>query len=121
MFYHITSMRKIEKVLPYIAVAIAPAVAAAQGTIQGVLQTVDAILDTLIPILIVIATIVFIWGVIVYITAGSSEEKKNYGKYLIMYGLIGLFAIVAIWGVVKVLANTFGVGTTPIPPGPGVI
>ena len=120
MFYHITSMRKIEKVLPYIAVAAMPLLAAAQ-TIQTTLDRVDNILDLLIPILIVLATIVFIWGVIVYITAGSSEEKKSYGKYLIMYGLIALFAIVASWGLVRILVNTFEVGGRDIPIRPGGI
>lgn len=113
-------MRKIEKVLPYIAVALAPALAAAQGTVQGVLGTIETIFEILIPILITLATIVFIWGIIVYITAGSSEEKKSYAKYLIMYGLVALFAIIAIWGVVRILTNTFGVGSTTIPIGPGI-
>lgn len=113
-------MRKIEKVLPYLALSLAPAIAAAQ-TVQSVLSIVKTILDTVVPILLILATIVFIWGVIVFITAGASEEKKTYGRYLIMYGLVGLFAIVAVWGVVRVLTNTFGVGGQGIPTNPGSI
>ena len=111
-------MRKIEKLLPYLAVAIAPAIAAA-ATIGTILTKISELFGTLIPILFTLATIVFIWGVIVYITAGSSEEKKSYGKYLIMYGLIALFAIVAVWGLVLVLTGTFGVGGQDIPTRPG--
>ena len=113
-------MRKIEKVLPYVALSAAPAIAAAQ-TVQSVLGVVRNILDTVVPILLILATIVFIWGVIVYITSGGSDEKKTYGRYLILYGLVGLFSIVAIWGVVRVLTNTFGVGGQGIPTTPGGI
>ena len=114
-------MRKIEKLLPYLAVAIAPAIAAAQasGTIGFVVIKLGEIFTALIPVLITLTTIVFIWGVIVYITAGSSEEKKSYAKYLIAYGLVALFAVVASWGLVKVLADTFGVVGKVIPVAPG--
>ena len=63
---------------------------------------------TLAVILIGVALIVFF--VISYVLAGADEEKRATGRNLMIYGVIGLFVMVAIWGIVYLLANTLGVG-----------
>lgn len=88
-------------------------------TVQNVLSTILGILNQVIPILMVIATIVFLYGVIAYITSAGDEEKQAGGKFYMIWGLIGLFVIVAMWGIVRILVNTFGVGGTGVPIGPG--
>lgn len=95
-----------------------PLVAAAQ-TIETILTRLQSILNQIIPILMIIATIVFLWGVIGYITAGGDEEKRRDSKSYIIWGLVGLFALVAVWGIVKVLVTTFGLGGVGTPTGPG--
>lgn len=107
-------MTKFKKALPYLVSGLLPLVALAQ-TADTVLVRIDRILQQVIPILLLVGTIVFLWGVITYLTAGPDEEKQKYGKYLIIYGLVGLFAMVAIWGIVRVLTQTFGVGGQQIP------
>lgn len=89
------------------------------ATIGTILTDVQTILNTIIPILMILATVVFLWGVITYITAGGDEEKAKSGRTYIIWGLIGLFAMVAVWGLVRALVNTFGVGSTGVPGGPG--
>ncbi len=86
---------------------------------MSILQMTQDILNFIIPILMILATVVFLWGVITYITAGGDEEKASSGRTYIIWGLIGLFAMVAVWGVVRALVNTFGVGSTGVPGGPG--
>ena len=81
--------------------------------------TIPQILNIVIPILMVIATIVFIWGIISYILSAGSDERKKEAKNLIIWGLIGLFVIVAMWGLVTVIGSTFGVSETVIPGAPG--
>ncbi len=107
-------MKTLKKVLPYLITAFLP-LAALAATVQDVLNTTDRVLQQVIPILLLVGTIVFLWGVITYLTAGPDEEKQAYGKYLIVYGLVGLFIMVAIWGIVRVLTQTFGVGGQDIP------
>lgn len=89
------------------------------ATVGTILTDIQTILNTVIPILMILATVVFLWGVITYITAGGDEDKSKTGKTYIIWGLIGLFAMVAIWGLVRALVNTFGVGSTGVPGGPG--
>ena len=76
------------------------------GTIQSIICRVGNILDTLIPILVVLGVVYFIWGVITYVISGDEEAKKK-GRERIIYGIIGLVVIVALWGLVGIITNTF--------------
>src|SRR3990167_4047559 len=88
------------------AVAAMPLFAFAQ-TIEGVLLTVSKLLNSVIPIIMVFATVVFLWGVVNYITAAGDEKKAGTAKNYIQMGLIGLFFMVAVWGVVQIFVRTF--------------
>src|SRR3990167_33083 len=76
-------------------------------TLGSIVSRITNFLDDLIPILFAIATIVFFWGIILYITSGGDEEKRKEGRGFIIYGLIGLFVMVAVWGIVNVLVGFF--------------
>lgn len=84
------------------------------GTIQSVICTIGNILDTVIPVLIVLGIVFFVWGVITYVIS-SDEEAKKKGKNRMIYGIIGLVVIVAMWGLVGIVTKTFGLnGTTQV-------
>jgi hypothetical protein len=36
-----------------------------------------------------------------------SEEKRESGRQTVIYGVIGLFAMISIWGFVNILNTTF--------------
>ena len=88
----------------------------APGTIGGVLGTIGRLLNFIIPILIALAVVYFIWGVIQYVTAKDEEKQKESRKVMIS-GIIGLFVIVSIWGIIGLLTNTFGITTGGGPSG----
>ena len=89
--------------------------------VNTVLEVVRNVLNQIIPIIMVLATVVFLWGIVSYITAAGDEKKQATAKNYITYGIIGLFFMVAIWGVVKAIVNTFGVGGQGLPTRPGQI
>ncbi|PIR70562.1 MAG: hypothetical protein COU46_00915 [Candidatus Niyogibacteria bacterium CG10_big_fil_rev_8_21_14_0_10_42_19] len=94
-----------------------PLFASAQD-IESILDTIQNILIQIIPILMILATVIFLWGVITYITAGGDEEKIKSGRTYMLWGIIALFVMVVIWGLVLVLENTFGIEREGIPEGP---
>jgi len=106
-------MSKIKKIIAWSIYAL-PVLALAQDIESNVVEPLQGILDALIPLLMVAAFVVFLWGVIKFITSGGDEEKKKSGKSLIIYGLIGLFVMVAVWGIIKLVQGTFGVTQTDI-------
>ncbi|KKP85680.1 MAG: hypothetical protein UR88_C0010G0002 [Candidatus Nomurabacteria bacterium GW2011_GWA1_35_8] len=114
--------------LSSLALGFAPFVALAQqsagcnvvqlGTIQSIICKIGNILDTIIPVLVVLGVVYFVWGVVTYVISSDEEAKKS-GRERMIYGIIGLVVIVAMWGLVGIVVNTFGVGVggggLPIP------
>ncbi len=96
----------------------------ANNTLQAVICKIAELLNTIIPIIIVLGVVFFIWGVVQYMI-GADEEAKKKGRDKIIYGIIGLVVIVGMWGLVRIVTNTFGLnnsqGFTPpcVPGTPG--
>lgn len=110
-------MSKLMKGLGVLSLFVAPFMASAQppaGTVVGgptifnILGTVAFILNIVIPILITLAVIYVIAGVIKYVTASDSDAQAE-GRTMIISGIVGLFVIVSIWGLVAILNSTFGI------------
>lgn len=88
------------------------------GTITGgsdwdfksVICRIQGILSALIPLMMVLGLLYFIYGVITYVIAGD-EEAKTAGRDRIIYGVIGFTAIITVWGLVAIVANTFGLNS----------
>ena len=77
----------------------------------GVLCKIGQLLSAVVPVLIALAVVYFVWGVIAYVISNDEEAKKR-GRDRIIYGIIGLAVIVALWGLVNILTNTFQVTGT---------
>jgi NADH:ubiquinone oxidoreductase subunit 2 (subunit N) len=92
---------------------------AAVSNISGVGQfIIDTINNILVPVIFAIAFIVFIWGAFqTFILGANSEEVKEKGKNHMLWGLIGFFVMVSVWGLVNILTGsvTFGNTTAPVP------
>ncbi len=86
----------------------------------AILNTFSNIVNSLIPLLMAIALLAFFWGVVKYIWNGGDAESEKSGRSIMVAGIVGLFVMVAIWGIVGIIANTFGVGTGQKVNPPGV-
>lgn len=92
------------------------------GTITCVAQTVLYIInDVLVPVLFAVAFIVFLYGIAkAYIFSLGSDDVSK-GHKLMLWGLIGFAVMISVWGLVNVVANTFGLGGYFAPPTPSSI
>lgn len=61
-----------------------------------------------IPGIFTLALVVFLWGVFKFIRATADADKQE-GKQFIYMGLIGLFVMVSVWGIIKIVGDTLGV------------
>jgi|SRR3989344_2058677 len=111
-------MNIVKRTLPYAVALATPLFALAQAAFNIVSNTRNLV-NQIIPVLLIIGTIVFLWGVIMFLTAGADEEKRSNARSLMIYGLVGLFVMVAVWGIVNVLVGFFNVGGTGVPTSPG--
>ena len=62
----------------------------------------------LIPLLTAIALFVFVWGVARFIKAAGNEKEIKDSKNLLIWGIVGLFILVTIWGIISFLRGEFG-------------
>ena len=92
-----------------------PSVAFAQ-TLESVLGKIKGLLDSVIPIIIVGAVIYFFYGVAKYVMAAGDEEAQKQGRSIMIWGVVGLFVIVSVWGLVGLLGNTFDIQIGGPPP-----
>ncbi len=92
-----------------LVISFAPLAALAQsqiGNIDDVASTASSIGDTLIVLLISFSVIWIIISVVRYLIAGGEDDRKK-GGMAILWGVVGLFVILSIWGLVAILRNSF--------------
>jgi hypothetical protein len=111
-------MKKITKILAAGSVAL-PFMALAQnaanfGWIDSLVAEVGQVVTSLIPLLIAIALLVFVWGVVKFIAAADDSARDD-GKKKMIWGIVGLFVIISVWGLVALLRQLVGVGTGTTP------
>lgn len=110
-------MKKFLKFISLPLVSLTPAIALAQNAAgaTGILTRISNLLGAILPLLVSLGVIYFVWGVVQYFI-GDSEEAKEKGRDRIIYGIIGLVVIVSLWGLVAIVADTFGIGGESAPP-----
>lgn len=65
--------------------------------------------SVLVPVLFAVAFVVFLYGVAKsYIFSNGEPVEIAKGHQLILWGVIGFVVMVSLWGLVNVIANTFG-------------
>ncbi|MEK7604482.1 MAG: hypothetical protein AAB442_01650 [Patescibacteria group bacterium] len=82
---------------------------------------IDTINNIIVPVLFAVAFIVFIWGAFqTFIAGATSDDVKEKGKNLMLWGLIGFFVMVSVWGLVNILTGSVTFSSTTITqPGTG--
>lgn len=89
----------------------------AGGTLQSYGGFIISFVNSVIvPVIFAIAFVVFLWGVYTYFIAGAADEgKRKDGRTLILYGIIGFVIMLSVWGIVRLVQNTFGFGSETRP------
>lgn len=103
-----------------VAVAAMPFIASAQMQgIKGLMLAVGNIVNLLIPMAAALALLYFFWGLGRFILksgdAGSHEEGRN----MMIWGIVALFVIVSVWGLVGFIQDAFLISDIQVIPTPG--
>ena len=93
------------------------AFAAAAGTVQDVLHNVGKVINTATPIVVALALLGFFWGLALYVFGTSNDDKRKKGLSVMVWGVIALFVMLSVFGIVNIIQNTLGVqqGSVTVP------
>ena len=66
------------------------------------------IINPVIVILVTLALVVFIWGIVQMIYSANNEEIRTQGKRHLLWGLVGLFIMLTVKGLLAIIQNFWG-------------
>lgn len=108
-------MKLLAKLAPLAMLAVPMLVAAQSRPNLGYFNAfggslIELIRGTLIPLVFALAFLMFLWGMFnTFILGGSDEGKQEKGRQLMIYAIIGFVLMTAVWGIVNLVSDIFGV------------
>jgi hypothetical protein len=90
------------------------------GSLFSFIGALGKVTNGLVIVAMSAVLLLFFWGVAKYITAGADEEKRAAARSLMIYGVIGVFVVFSIWGLVAFLGNIFGINQGGAAPSVGI-
>ena len=72
-------------------------------------NVITLIINPLIGLLFAVGIAYFVWGAALFILNADNEEARKKGKQHLLWSIIGLFVMVAVIGILRIVTNTFGV------------
>lgn len=103
-------MRNVTKLAALLLAAV-PTLTHAQefGWAEDVITGIGELLGLAVPVLIAIALALFIWGLLGYFLSSDSDSDRAESKWRMIWGILMLFVIVTVWGLVVLLNELTGV------------
>jgi len=71
-------------------------------------------IKTLVPLIVGLTLLYFMWGIF-QLVASNSEDSRKEAIGVITYGIVSLFVMISVWGLVSILTSTFFGGGLVIP------
>lgn len=86
---------------------------AALDGVKGLLRDIKGILDLTVPVVFALALVYFFWGVAQFILNDAGNDKsREEGKQKMIWGVVALFVMFSIMGILSVISGLTGIPTT---------
>jgi uncharacterized membrane protein YdjX (TVP38/TMEM64 family) len=84
----------------------------AEASVQTLMNSISrVILNPLIVLLFALAIVYFVYGLAQYLLSPDNEEIRKTSKSHMLWGIIGMFIMVSVFGIINLIMNTLGVPT----------
>jgi hypothetical protein len=82
----------------------------------GIVLMAQSLINSLLPFIITLTIFYFIWGLFKLVRSGDGEGREEALGY-VTWGVIALFVMVSVWGLVNILVRSFNLNnsTPPLP------
>lgn len=85
-----------------------PTIAYAATFEELIAKVSQNIINPIIGILFALAFLLFMWGGARFVLRADDENEVTQGKQHLIWGLIGMFIMVAVYGILNLITGTFG-------------
>ncbi len=92
--------------------AIVNCTGALNPTLCNLLDGITSIINIAIGILASLALLVFFFGLVKFIIKAGDPKEKEAGRTLMTYGVIALFVMFSVFGIVRFLQRAVGINET---------
>ncbi|OHA89129.1 MAG: hypothetical protein A2653_02880 [Candidatus Zambryskibacteria bacterium RIFCSPHIGHO2_01_FULL_43_25] len=69
----------------------------------------EFILNPIIVLLFTVSLLLFFWGIFQFVRNTDNEEARSTGQRNMLWGIIGMFIMFAVFGVIRIILQTFGI------------
>ena len=81
----------------------------AEASVQTLMNSINkVIINPLIVLLFALAVVYFIYGLAKYLLNPDNEEVRRSSKSHMLWGIIGMFIMVSVFGIMNLIINTIG-------------
>ncbi len=70
------------------------------------------IINPIIVLMFAVAILVFLYGMFEYFIHGASSTERETGSRHIIAGVVGIFIMVSVFGIINIVINTIGANTS---------
>lgn len=81
--------------------------AASVGQLVGRIE--DVVINPIVGILFAIAFLIFVWGIVRFLFNADDENARAQGKQHILWGLVGMFIMIAVKAIITIITSTIGI------------
>jgi heme/copper-type cytochrome/quinol oxidase subunit 2 len=92
----------------------------AQVRAEQLVENFTKLLLSTVPIIATLSIVVFFWGIVKVIYNAENQKEHTEARKFMVYGLIGVFVIFSIWGIILFLEGVLGVPSTEECQGPSL-
>ncbi len=82
----------------------------AEASVVTLMKSINRVLiNPLIVLLFALAVVYFIYGLVRYLLSPDNEEVRKSSKSHMLWGIIGMFIMISVFGILSIIMNTLGV------------
>ncbi len=101
----------------YPSLLIIPSLTFAQslGNLTQLVSSLKTLVNNILPLLLAVAVMYFFWGLVTFIRSAGDPKKVDEGKSIMIWGILALFIMISLWGILNWLATTTSLGGGSVP------
>jgi hypothetical protein len=79
--------------------------------VKGLLTAFGGLINITIRIIFGLAMVYFFWGTAQFVLHSGDAKVRSEGKSKMLWGVIALFVLISIWGIIGFIGSTLGIKT----------